>query len=134
MNGGFMNHVTSRFLSILPLLFLNACASNPQPVARSEPPATQPTQVSEWRRRQQDLSLTKSTLTLKNNRLKETLAQLQAELNKEGVATIPGQISPREYEIRSLMEQLQKARGEFDDANARLHVLQAALDHGESPS
>lgn len=128
-----MSHIAPRFVAILPLLLLSACASSPPPV-RVESPATRPSDGLELLHKQQDLNLTKSTLTLKNNRLKETLAQLQAELNKQGVTTSPGQTSPREYEIRSLVEQLQKTRGEFDDAKARLHVLEEARARGEFPS
>src|SRR5205809_1293864 len=105
-----MSHIITRAVAILPVFLLNACASHPPPFARSESPATRPRDGLELLHRQQDLNLTKSTLTLKNNRLKETLAQLQAELNKEGVTTSPGQTSPREYEMRSLIEQLQKTR------------------------
>src|SRR4051794_8267591 len=124
MKGGLMSHVTARVVAILPLFLLSACASSPPPVARAESPATRPSDGLELLHKQQDLNLTKSTLTLKNNRLKQTLAQIQADLNKQGVTTSPGQTSPRGYELRSLVEQLQKTRGEFDDAKARLHVLE----------
>jgi capsular exopolysaccharide synthesis family protein len=81
--------------------------------------------------RKQDLSLTKSTLTLKNNRLKETIATLQSELNKEGISPMNPGASPRMMELAGLSGQRQQEQSDYGRAKSELDQLQARLDRGD---
>jgi hypothetical protein len=128
-----MRHFASCAVLLLPL-FLSACASNPQVTDRTTP-ATQPTADRDQIRQQmQNLNFTKSSLTLKQNRLDDEVAKLQMELNHNGVTTNPNSLSPRDFETRSILDQLTSARADLNDAQARLHVLEDAQKRGEDPS
>jgi hypothetical protein len=125
--GGRIFHIACLF----PLLLLSSCGSDAGPPSATQPAATQPvSKTAEILSRMQDLNMTKSSLMLKSNYIKDTLAKLQVELNKQGIST-GADPSPRTIELKSLMEEIQKTRNEYADADARLKVLKAATDRGE---
>ena len=90
-------------------------------------------QADVLRSRTQDLNLTKSSLTLKDNRLKEDIAKLQGELNSKGIMTGPNRISERDLEMQALGTQESRARDEYSTAKAQLDILTDHLKNGEDP-
>ena len=85
------------------------------------------------RARMQDLNLTKSTLTLKKNRLQDDIAKLQLELNSQGISTNAGMQSSRSMEMSGYQAERNEAQRDYNQANANLKQIQAQLDRGEDP-
>ena len=84
--------------------------------------------------RTQDLNLAKSTLTLKSNRLKDDIAKLQLDLNKEGVNTMQGMVGALPQEMSGLSQQQSEDQRLYNLANSKLQQFQAQLERGEDPA
>ncbi len=92
------------------------------------------TKSSALRIRTQDLNLAKSTLTLKSNRLKDDIAKLQLDLNKEGVNTMQGMVGALPQEMSGLSQQQSEDQRLYNLANSKLQQFQAQLERGEDPA